>query len=288
MGRHGRGVVRAFAPQGRRRAVGRPADEPLSHVHRRRTCLERRPQTRCRSLDVDPGILVALLGEQAPPHVDPGVRHARIIEILGDDRGRHQLAVGDDGVVPQLGILRPVDRLARDRLQLPEERLDPIEPFRSVPQLADDRRMVFAQFADRGQRRRPIAPLQPAEDPLQRVGRLAHRRYDDEQVAFVVDDFAQVAHPFGIAHRGAAELVYLHLAFVSLTPAVHGRPAAPRAAATGARRALRCSGTGTHRRPPPRRSASRWVCRRRAPPSTRCGSGPGRRPPGSAASAPRT
>ena len=246
----------------------RAADEALADENRLAAPLERRLQARRRSLDVHPGILVPLLGEETAAHVDPAVGHPGIIEVGRDDRRRDQLAEGHDRVVPQLGILRPVDRLGSHPLEFGEQLLDGIQPPGAVPQVVDDGRMVLAQRRDLGHRRGAVALLHGPEDPLEGVRGLAHRRNDDKEVLLVVDDLAQVAHPLGILHRGSSEFVYFHVVisnliqpnFLFISPTSRPGGTAPR-----------CSGTGRRTCRPPRRSASRWACRLRGPPSTRCG-----------------
>ena len=214
MGRHGRGVVRAFAPQGRRRAVGRTAYEALPHEYPFRTPLDLGPQARRRSGQIDLGVLVALLGDQRPAHVDPPVRNPGIGKVFRNDGRRNQLAERHDAVVPQLGVLGVVVATGRHLLQLGEERFDALQPHGTVPQLLDDGRMVLAQRSDFGRHGLPVGLLHPGENPLQRIGRLAHGRDDDEQVALVAYDFQQVAHPVGIADRRSSELVDLHRALI--------------------------------------------------------------------------
>ena len=182
-------------------------------------------------LDVDTGILVALLGEQAAAHVDPAVRHAGMVQVLGDDRRRNQLAVGDDLVVAQLGLLGTVDRLGGHTLQFVEERVDPFELPVAVPQVVDDLRMVAAQRGHLAERRLAVPLLHAGKDPLQGVRRLAHGRDDDEEVLLVVDDLAQVSHAVGVAHRGASEFVDFHIFAVNPTNFSSGCGAAARAAA---------------------------------------------------------
>ena len=63
-----------------------------------------------------------------------------------------------------------------------------------------------------------VALLKPLEHLFQRIGRLAHRRNDDEEVLLVVDDLAQVAHSVGIPHRRTAEFIDLHvISLINLT-----------------------------------------------------------------------
>ena len=151
-----------------------------------------------------------LLGAQAAAHVDPAVRHPGVIEVFGDDRRRDQLAEGHDRIVPQLRIAGIVALAGRHALQLAEEPLDRLQPFGAVPQFVDDRGMVLAQRGDLVPGRLRIVPLHGTEHAFQRIGRLSHRRNDDEEVLFVVDDLAQVPHAVGIADRSAAEFIYFH------------------------------------------------------------------------------
>ena len=211
VGHHGRRVVRAFAPQGRGRAVGRAADEALSHEDRLRRTFHFGQQAECRGVDIDRSVLVALLRDQCTAHVDPMVGHSRRGEVLRDDGRRKQFAEGDDRVVPQLGVGRTVLRLGGDAIQFGEQRLDPFQTGRAVPEVVDDRGVIFAQPCDLGSGFFAVAPLHPLEHPFQRIGRLAHRRDDDEEVLFVVDDIAQVAHPLSIADRCSAEFIDLHI-----------------------------------------------------------------------------
>ena len=139
------------------------------------------------------------------------VGHSRRGEVLRDDGRREQLAEGDDRVVPQLGVGRTVLRLGGDAIQFGEQRLDPFQTGRAVPEVVDDRGVIFAQPCDLGSGFFAVAPLHPLEHPFQRIGRLAHRRDDDEEVLFVVDDIAQVAHPLSIADRCSAEFIDLHI-----------------------------------------------------------------------------
>ena len=280
---------------------------------------------------------MALLGEKTAAHVDPAVRHPSVVQVLGDNRRRDQLAVGHDRVVPQFGVAGFVDGLRRDLFQFAEQRVDRRQPLRLVPQLVDDLRMVLPQRFDMLQRELLIAFLKPLEHLFQGIGRFAHRRNDDEQVLLVVDDLAQIPHSVGIPHRRTSEfidfhvislinLTYLPLPFAQLTAVLsrpmaaftnlpHPNPLPWEGLAGGLSRRnrdfdriynrmsrtekpifnsqfpdteRRCSGTGTRTCRPPRRYASKWVCRRRGPLSTRCGSGSGRRPPGHAASQRRT
>ena len=69
------------------------------------TPLDLGPQARCRSGQIDLGVLVALLGDQRPAHVDPPVRNPGIGEVFRNDGRRNQLAERHDAVVPQLGVL---------------------------------------------------------------------------------------------------------------------------------------------------------------------------------------
>jgi len=96
--------------------------------------------------------------------------------------------------------------------------------------VVDDRGVIFAQPCDLGSGFFAVAPLHPLEHPFQRIGRLAHRRDDDEEVLFVVDDIAQVAHPLSIADRCSAEFIDLHILVSRFTlfepsccPTAHGR-----------------------------------------------------------------
>ena len=139
------------------------------------------------------------------------VGHSRRGEVLRDDGRRKQFAEGDDRVVPQLGVGRTVLRLGGDAIQFGEQRLDPFQTGRAVPEVVDDRGVIFAQPCDLGSGFFAVAPLHPLEHPFQRIGRLAHRRDDDEEVLFVVDDIAQVAHPLSIADRCSAEFIDLHI-----------------------------------------------------------------------------
>ena len=218
VGHHGRRVVRAFAPQGRGRAVGRAADEALSDEDVLDAFAQRVFQQRSRSLDVHPGVLVALLGEKTAAHVDPAVRHPGVVQVLGDNRRRDQLAVGHDRVVPQFGVAGFVDGLRRDLFQFAEQRVDRRQPLRLVPQLVDDLRMVLPQRFDMLQRELFIAFLKPLEHLFQGIGRFAHRRNDDEQVLLVVDDLAQIPHSVGIPHRRTSEFIDFHvISLINLT-----------------------------------------------------------------------
>ena len=96
-------------------------------------------------------------------------------------------------------------------LQFVEETLDAIQRPVFVPQIVDDLGVVLPQLCDVVERLLPVALLQPFEDLLQGIGRLSHRRDDDEEMLFVVDDPAQVSHPVGIPHRRASEFVDLHI-----------------------------------------------------------------------------
>ena len=154
-----------------------------------------------------------LLGDQRPAHVDPAVGDPRIGQVFGDDARGDQLAESHDAVVPQLGILLAVDTLGSRLLELGKERFDALELRGTVPQIVDDRGMVSAQGGDFLQRSGAIAALQAGENTLQGVGRLAHGRDDDEQIAFVAYDLQQVAHTVGIAHRSSSEFVDLHRQF---------------------------------------------------------------------------
>ena len=156
--------------------------------------------------------------EEAAAHIDPAVGNPGVIEVFGDNRRRDQLAAGHDRVVPQLGIGRFIDGLHGHFLQFVEQRVDRRQAFGAVPQVVDDLRVVFAQFPDMLQRELFVAPLQSFEHLFQRIGRLAHRRDDDEEVLLVVDDFAQVSHAVGIPHRRASEFIDLHvISFFNLT-----------------------------------------------------------------------
>ena len=211
IGHYGRRVVRTLAAERRGRAVGRAADEALSHEDRLRRTFHFGQQAECRGVDVDRSVLVALLRDQCTAHVDPMVGHSRRGEVLRDDGRREQLAEGDDRVVPQLGVGRTVLRLGGDAIQFGEQRLDPFQTGRAVPEVVDDRGVIFAQPCDLGSGFFAVASLHPLEHPFQRIGRLAHRRDDDEEVLFVVDDIAQVAHPLSIADRCSAEFIDLHI-----------------------------------------------------------------------------
>jgi len=157
---------------------------------------------------------MTLLGEETAAHVDPSVGHSGVIEVFGNDRRRDQLAVGHDRIVPQLRIGRFIDGLHSYFFQFVEQRVDRRQAFGAVPQIVDDLRMVFAQRLDVVQRKLPIPFLNPFEHLFQRIGRLAHRRDDDEQVLFVVDDFAQVSHAVGISHRRPSEFIDFHVIFL--------------------------------------------------------------------------
>ena len=265
---------------------------------------------------------MTLLGEETAAHVDPAVRHSGIVEILRDDRRRDQLAEGHDRIVPQFGVGGFVNRFHGHALQLVEERIDPFELFMAAPQIVDDARMVLPQRGDMLHGELFVALLKSFEHLFERVGRLAHGRNDDEEILLVVDNLAQVAHSVGITHRRTAKFVNLHvislfnLTYLLYRPKATGRrtPAAerrverphpnasrrrrlPRRDRASARiisvfsplcKALRYSGTGTNRCPPPRRYVWRWVCPPRGPHSTRCGSAPAHRRPDSAASGRRT
>ena len=86
-----------------------------------------------------------------------------------------------------------------------------------MPQIVDDLRMILAQLSDVLQRLLAITLLKPFEDLLQGIGRLTHRRNDDEEMLFVVDDLAQVSNPVGIPNRRASEFVDLHIFPFNLT-----------------------------------------------------------------------
>lgn len=227
---------------------------------------------------------------------------------------RDQLAEGHDRIVPQFGVGGFVNRFHGHALQLVEERIDPFELFMAAPQIVDDARMVLPQRGDMLHGELFVALLKSFEHLFERVGRLAHGRNDDEEILLVVDNLAQVAHSVGITHRRTAKFVNLHV--ISLfnltyllyrpkgdrppdsrgrnaasndrTPTPHAGGVCPRRDRASARiisvfsplcKALRYSGTGTNRCPPPRRYVWRWVCPPRGPHSTRCGSAPAHRRP---------
>ena len=154
---------------------------------------------------------MALFGEEAAAHVDPTVGDPGVIEVFGDNRRRDQLAVSHDRVVPQLGVGRFIDGLRGHLLQFVEQRIDRRQTFGTVPQVVDDLRMVFAQRFDIVQGELSVPFLDPFEYLFQRIGRLAHRRDDDEQVLFVVDDLAQVSHAVCIPHRRTPEFIDFHV-----------------------------------------------------------------------------
>ena len=236
IGHHGRRVVRAFAPQRGGRTVGRTADKALSDKDILDALGQRALQQRSRSFDIDPGVLVTLLGEETAAHVDPAVRHSGIVEILRDNRRRDQLAEGHDRIVPQLGVGGFVNRFHGHALQLVEERIDPFELFMAAPQIVDDARMVLPQRGDMLHGELFVALLKSFEHLFERVGRLAHGRNDDEEILLVVDNLAQVAHSVGITHRRTAKFVNLHvislfnLTYLLYRPKATGRrtPAAER------------------------------------------------------------
>ena len=213
VGDHGGRVVRTLAAQRGRGAVGGAADEALPDEDGFGRRLHLGPQQGRGGLDVDRGVLVTQFGAEAAAHVDPAVRDAHAVEEFGDDGRGDQLAVGDDRVVPQLGLLAPVVALRGDLLQLRKEPLDRRQGRRLAPEVGHDLVVVAAQFGDLLRRGLAVAQLQPAEYALQRVGGLAHGRDDDEQMLLVADDLVQVADSVGIPDRRSAEFVNFHIVF---------------------------------------------------------------------------
>ena len=169
-----------------------------------------RLKQRLRGCNVDRGILVAVVGAETAPHVEPAVGNAVRPQVFGDDARRDQFAEGDDAVVPQFGLLGTVVGLRGHLLELVEEGLDPFYPGRFAVQLVDDLGMVVAQGGDVLHREGVIPLLQPLEHLFEGVRGLAHGRYDDEQILLVTDDLQQIAHTVRVADRCTAELVDFH------------------------------------------------------------------------------
>ncbi len=70
--------------------------------------------------------------------------------------------------------------------------------------------MILPQPVDSLLRSGAVTLLHPREDPFERIGRLAHRRNDDEQMLLLADDFVQIAYAIGIPHRSSAEFIDFH------------------------------------------------------------------------------
>lgn len=210
VGHHGGRVVRAFASERGGGAVGGGADEALADEYAHARVLERGLQARLRSLYVDVCVLVALVGDEGGAHVNPAVVDTRVFEVLRYDGGRYQLAEGDDGVVPQLGVGGAVGGVGDDGAQLREEVVNLRYAYGCTPQVGDDRVVVLDNAFYLVEALLFSLVLHVGEDRLQSVGGLAHGRNDNEQIVFSVDDVSQIPYAVGILDRGSSELVDLH------------------------------------------------------------------------------
>ena len=71
--------------------------------------------------------------------------------------------------------------------------------------------VILLDFMQSVQCRRSIAADKIFEYQLQRIGRFAHCRHDNEQRSLLAFyDTAKISHPFRRADRCAAELIYFH------------------------------------------------------------------------------
>ena len=153
---------------------------------------------------------MALVCDECRAHVYPAVVDTRMLEIFRYDRGRYQLAKGDDGVIPQLGIRGAVCGVDEDVAQLPEEQVHLLDACGCAPQVGDNRVVVFDYAFYSVEPLLFIALLHAGEDLLQSVGGLTHGRNDNKQILFSVDDVSQIPYAVGTLHRGSSELVNLH------------------------------------------------------------------------------
>ena len=210
IGRHRCRVIRTFASQGSGRAVRSTSDKALPDENTGLRLFHGVAQQSPRCGDIDRGVLVSLFGAEATSHIEPAIVDTPFGEVLRNDRRRDQLAESDDGVVPQLGVFRTIDRFGRHLFELPEKPFDLLEPGRSAVQFVYDFGVVLPQRGDVLPREGFVALLQPFENLLQGIRGLTHCRYDDEQIPFVTDDLQQVLHTVRVADRCAAELVNFH------------------------------------------------------------------------------
>ena len=177
---HGGRVVRSFAAERRRAARRRRADESLSDQYAFGGCVDGPAQSSSRPVDVDGRLAVAAVGHEKPAHVEPPVRRALCGEVFRDDDGREQFAVAYDPVVPAIVIL-PAGFAAKQFPNLRGEFFGACLDGRGIgEQRADDLPMVSFDLREPFDRFVRAVAHEPVEHFLQRIGRLAHSRDDNQ------------------------------------------------------------------------------------------------------------
>ena len=200
-------VVRAFASQRRGIPLRRGADESLSDEQALRGVFHRLPQQGGRPGRIDLGLAVAVVGDEAAPHVDPSVGQTPLGKIFRHDGRREQFAVTDEAVVPAIVVVlrEAAEQRADFVVQGPETGE---QRRRIVEERAHDLVVLAFHFGEAVLRRFPVAPHPAVEHFFERIGGFAHRRYDDEKTAlFPADDTAEIFDAFGRADRGASEFI---------------------------------------------------------------------------------
>ena len=164
-----------------------------------------------RSVEVDTCVLMAFVGNDTATHIDPTARHARHVQKLGNDRGREQLSVADNAVVPHLGILDLDLSLRSDLFQFGKQLIDRLQTVGCTQQFADHLAVVTPECRDMLHRQGAITRLHTLENTFESIGGLTHCRHDDEQLALVLHNGTQITDTVSRRDRSSAEFVNFHL-----------------------------------------------------------------------------
>ena len=120
-------VVRTFATECRGLTRWSRADKSLTNKQFRTLARYGLTQWSGRSVEVDTCVLMAFVGNDTATHIDPTARHARHVQELGNDRGREQLSIAHNAVVPHLGILDLDLSLRGDLFQFGKQLIDRLQ-----------------------------------------------------------------------------------------------------------------------------------------------------------------
>ena len=161
---------------------------------------------------------MALLGEKTAAHVDPAVRHPGVVQVLGDNRRRDQLAVGHDRVG---GLLRQIadeiDAL-EDALELLEQAVYGLQYSHLLVDIVDhgvDHAVVAFHHLGIRVEIADIASNSLTRRCNQLVGNATQSRdYDDDALALCFDDFLDIQNAFYGTYGCSAKLHYLHVVCV--------------------------------------------------------------------------